>query len=100
MSIKITTPKAPGAPLLPPDLATDFSLIQQQFPKVSEKITLMWGGVGLQDYLSKTIFDERGGRQGFPLPIVSALMRLQEYHGTLMPKANSADAWEDITEQH
>ena len=97
MPIKIATPKTPGAPQLPPDLASDFSLIQQQFPKVSEKITLMWGGVALQDYLSKTIFDERGGRQGFPLPIVSALMRLQEYHGTLMPSVRNGDAWEHVT---
>jgi hypothetical protein len=56
----------------------------------------MWGSVLLQEYLSKTIFDERGGRQGFPLPVVSALMRISEYHGTLMPDAKPADAWDDI----
>jgi hypothetical protein len=97
MAIKIATPKFPGAPILPPDIAPDFSLIQEQFPKVGEKISVMWGSVALQDYLSKTIFDERGGRQGFPMPIVSALMRLHEYHGTLMPVTKSADAWGHIS---
>ena len=96
MAIKIATPKTPSAPLLPPDLASDFSLIQKLFPRVGEKISLMWGGVALQDYLNKTIFDERGGRQGFPLPVVSALMRLHEYHGTLMPQTGG-DAWDHIT---
>lgn len=93
MAIKIATPKAPSAPVLPSGLASDLSLIQEQFPKIGEKITLMWGAVALQKYLSKTIFDERGGRQGFPLPVVSALMRIHEYHGTLMPQIEAGDAW-------
>lgn len=96
MALKIATPKTPSAPLLPPDLAADFSLVQEQFPKIGEKITLMWGSVVLQEYLTKIIFDERGGRQGFPMPVVSALMRLHEYHGTLMPEAKAGDTWERI----
>lgn len=96
MTIKIATPKIPNAPVLPPDLAADYSLIQEQFPKVGEKITRMWGSVVLQEYLTKIIFDERGGRQGFPMPVVSALMRLHEYHGTLMPQAKAGDTWERI----
>ena len=96
MAIKIATPKAPTAPALPPDIAPDFALIQEDFPKIGEKITLMWGAVVLQQYLSKIIFDERGGRQGFPMPVVSALMRLYEYHGTLMPEAKAGDDWEHI----
>ena len=96
MSINIVSPKVPKQPALPPDIAPDFSLVQQQFPKVAEKISLMWGTLGLQEYLSKTIFDERGGRQGFPMPVVSALMRLFEYHSTLFPVVPSGDAWENI----
>lgn len=95
MALKIAIPKARGAPVLPPDLASDFSLIQNQFPKIGDKIALMWGSVVLQEYLSKTIFDERGGRQGFPLPVVSALMRLHEYHGTLMPETKGDD-WSHV----
>ncbi len=96
MAIKIATPKAPGVPVLPTTIAPDFSLIQEQFPKIGEKITVMWGSVALQDYLNKIVFDERGGRQGFPMPVVSALMRLHEYHGTLMPEAKAEDTWDGI----
>jgi hypothetical protein len=96
MAIKIATPKARSAPVLPPGLTTDFSLVREQFPKIGEKITALWGSVVLQEYLSKTIFDERGGRQGFPLPVVSALMRIFEYHGTLMPETKAGDDWEHI----
>jgi hypothetical protein len=98
MAVNIVSPKAPPAPILPPDIAPDFTLIQQQFPKIGEKMSLMWGSVVLQDYLSKTIFDERGGRQGFPMPIVSALMRLYEYHSKLIPDVSgkNQDTWDDV----
>jgi len=97
MAINIVSPKAPSAPALPRDLAPAYVLVQERFPKISEKIAAMWGTVGLQDYLSKTIFDERGGRQGFPMPIVSALMRLHEYHSTLVPDAptTQGQVWDD-----
>lgn len=96
MAIKIAIPKARSAPVLPPDLTTDFSLVREQFPKIAEKITALWGSVVLQEYLNKTIFDERGGRQGFPLPVVSALMRIFDYHGTLMPENKTGDDWEHV----
>ncbi len=94
MAINIVNPKV-QQPVLPSGLVPDYSLLQQHFPKVAEKIALMWGKRGLQEYLSKTIFDDRGGRQGFPMPIVSALMRLFEYHSTLIPDIPSGDAWEN-----
>ena len=93
MALKISIPKPPTAPILPPGLALDYSLVQTQFPKIGEKITLMWGSVLLQQYLSKTIFDERGGRQGFPMPVVSALMRIYEHHATLIPETKEDDNW-------
>jgi hypothetical protein len=96
MAINVVTPKAPQQPALPEKIVPDYVLVQQQFPKVAEKIALMWGTLALHDYLSKTIFDERGGRQGFPMPIVSALMRLHEYHSTLIPVARTIDAWDNI----
>jgi hypothetical protein len=98
MAINIIAPKAPPAPTLPSELKPDFSLIQEHFPKIGEKISLMWGTVGLQDYLSKTIFDERGGRQGFPMPVVSALMRLYEYHSSLIPAVppTAGQVWDNV----
>ncbi len=93
MAIKIAIPKALPKPVLPSDLATDFSMIQEQFPKISEKITLMWGSAVLQQYLSKIIFDERGDRQGFPMPVVAALMRIYDYHSKLVPETKEGDDW-------
>lgn len=96
MAIKIVTPKAPPAPTMPARVAPDYSAIQEHYPAISAKIALMWGSVGLQSYLSKIIIDERGGRQGFPMHILSALMRLHDYHATLVPETPSGDTWDHV----
>lgn len=96
MAIKIVSPKAPAAPAMPASVASDYSAIQQHFPAISAKIALMWGSVGLQGYLNNIIIDERGGRQGFSMHVLSALMRLHEYHATLVPQVESGDTWDHI----
>ncbi len=98
MAINIVTPKAlsVSAPKLPSAVMPDLSVIQEKFPKISEKITQLWGTAALQEYLNKTIFDERGGRQGFPLTIVSALMRIHEHHGTVIPGVKPGNVWDRI----
>ncbi len=97
MAINIVTPKAPSAPTpkVPAAVMPDLSVIEERFPKISEKISLLWGSIALQEYLNKTIFDERGGRQGFPLAIVSALMRIHEHHEKLIPGAK-ASVWDQV----
>ncbi len=98
MAIRIVAPKAPSAiatKLLPPSVLPDFSMIQEQFPRIGAKIAELWGSVALQEYLNKTIFDERGGRQGFPLAVVSALMRIHEHHSAQVPSA-TAGVWDHI----
>jgi len=96
MAIKLTIPKAPPAPVMPSEIAPDLTLVHEHYPKIGDKIALMWGSSVLQQYLSKIIFDERGGRQGFPMPVVSALMRIYEYHGTLVPEPKAGDDWEQV----
>jgi len=86
----IVTPNTatPKQPTLPPGIVPDFCLVQQQFPKVAEKITLMWGTLGLHEYLNKPS-STNARTPGISLPIVSALMRLHEYHSTLIPVART-----------
>ena len=67
MAINIVTPKVthkvPQQPVLPSGLAPDYSLIQQHFPKIAEKIVLMWGKRGLQEYLSHPRFPQHQNQQ-------------------------------------
>jgi hypothetical protein len=93
MDIKFIAPKPPRAPELPEGLASDFSMINEKYPKIGEKIMQMWKSAALQRYLNNLILDERGDRQGFPMPVVSALLRIHEFHAKLVPDAGDKDSW-------
>ena len=86
MQIKISVPKAPPVPVMPAGLPSSAAVVWEQFPRIAEKISLMWGYPELQRYLSKIICDERGGRQGFPKPVLAALMEIYRRHAKLVPE--------------
>lgn len=96
MDIKMPTPNSQSAAVMPAMLKPDLLLILQSFPKVGENIGKLWGSTDLQDYFHKTIFDERGGRQGFPLPVVMALERIFENHSKLFPQKLEDPFWDGM----
>jgi hypothetical protein len=94
MEIKISVPKAPSPPVLPPtDVPPHASIIWEQFPRVGERITLMWGSVELQKYLNNIIIDERGDRHGFPAPVLSALLQIYKRHAKMVPEEKTENIW-------
>jgi hypothetical protein len=79
MKIKIPVPQGPAPAIaMPAGLPLHLSIIWEQHPRIGEKISLMWGYVELQNYLSTIILDERGDRQGFPKPVLAALMEVHK----------------------
>lgn len=54
--------------------------LEKQFPRVVDKILLMWGAKEFPEFLSTLMIDTRGGRQGFPFDVIQELMFLQEIH--------------------
>src|SRR5512144_2171883 len=99
MAIKITIPKPrPNSTPqggFPARAASDLALVAAQFSRIGEKISLMWGSIELQQYLSGLIIDDRGGRQGFPPQIAAALARIYDEHGKLFPDDDSS-AWDNL----
>lgn len=86
MDIKISVPKAPPPAIaMPAGLPSHLSIVWKQFPRIGEKISLMWGYVELQEYLGTIILDKRGDRLGFPKPILSALLEIHRHHAKLVP---------------
>ena len=85
MKIKISVPEAPPAIVMPAGLPPRLSIIWEKYPRIGEKISLMWGYVELQDYLSTIILDERGDRQGFPTSVLAALMEVHKHHSRMFP---------------
>jgi hypothetical protein len=87
MEIKISVPKAPLPALkMPAGFPNHLSIVWEQFPRIGEKISLMWGYVELQEYLSAIILDERGGRLGFPKPVLAALLEIHRRHAKIIPE--------------
>ena len=85
MKLKIAIPKAPPAPTeLPSEVQSEVTVIRNHYPKIGERIALMWGSAELQKYLNNLVYDERGDREGFPRPIANAIMRVLREHGKLV----------------
>lgn len=93
MDIKTPPSNSQPAAAMPAALKPDLLLVLQSFPKVAEQISRLWGSGDLHDYLKKTLFDERGGRQGFPVPIEMALERIFENHNKQFPHGVSDPFW-------
>jgi hypothetical protein len=84
---------------LPTDIAQDAALVQEHYPRIVEKILQFWGSAELNEYLDSILFDERGSRHGFPLEIVSALMRIHENHISLVPSKDTGDYWDTVLKE-
>ena len=99
MDNSISSSKAFTAPKFQAVFAGDISLILEHFPNIGQKINQLWGSDDLHNYLGSVIFDERGGRQGFPENIASALFRIYEGHKSLFPEKSGGDIWDVILGQ-
>jgi hypothetical protein len=55
-------------------------IIERAFPRIAATIRDQWGKRALDDYLSKLVVDDRGGRQGFPPDVLSAIMEVARLH--------------------
>jgi hypothetical protein len=52
------------------------SAIEEKFPRIAKALCELWGQEGYTPYLRSLVFDERGGRQGFPPDVSSELFSL------------------------
>lgn len=69
----------------------ELSIIRERFPHVANKIELFWGHPEIDLVFEDLIYDKRGGRQGFPPEVMSAIMRLFKKNGEETKKPH--DVW-------
>ena len=75
----------------------DLACITAFAERIGDIIRSTWGHKECEDYLYKLMFDTRDGkRQGFPLPVASAIMVLHSRHQMLF-KLAPKDKWENET---
>ena len=64
-------------------------VLARDFPRIVNKLCELWKRPTLFDpYLLNLIFDQRGGRQGFPLSVASELVTLKAHYATVFPPSN------------
>jgi len=68
------------------------STIEQKFPHIAQKLTLVWRSEGCAAYISGLSVADRPGRQGFPAEVMEDLMMLHEINDTLINKPSLGQA--------
>jgi hypothetical protein len=69
--------RKPAAPQRRP---SPMEIVAAGYPRIAERIAKLWGSAECDRYLAELLIDSRGNRQGFPPPVVSALLALSEEH--------------------
>ncbi len=70
-------------------------LVQQKFPRIAEKIALLWGSLELHKYFEQTLFADRQ-RQGFPFDVMEAMGELHDEHQRILMQKGllRRDVWD------
>ena len=71
----------------------------EKYPRIAERISILWGTVGMERYFKEILFDERGDREGFPPDVMAELFALYNYHESTKPSRSKLEsAWHDGAE--
>jgi hypothetical protein len=74
-------------------------IVERGYPRIAARIRQDWGKRALDDYFSKLVIDERGGRQGFPMEHLWAIMEVARLHAAQFGLATPIRPWEvDVSE--
>jgi hypothetical protein len=92
--------ETPGAPayIEPPVKPKQALIIMEphcsleKFPRILNKITLLWAHPECETLISTLVIDDRGNRQGFGLDIMDELLFLAQI-ATLVCPPNPSDVW-------
>ena len=58
------------------DKSTAESALESRYSRIAKTLTELWGKPDCEPYLLSLVFDERGGRQGFPMDVADELLLL------------------------
>ena len=88
---EITKSADPVPPKIPPR-----QIIGKKFPKILDRIDLLWCSLELHSYLEHVLFTERLNRHGFPDDVLKALGEIYAEHMQLLKqkKMISVDIWD------
>ncbi len=76
------------------DRPDPWPIIEYSFPRIAATIREQWGKRALNDYFAKLVIDERGGRQGFPIEVLAAIMEVARLHAAQFGLNAPVRPWE------
>ncbi|QZA80806.1 hypothetical protein [Deefgea piscis] len=68
-------------------------LLIAQYPRIIEKITLLWGSPELANFLDEILFDSRCDREGFTPNVAHELFVIQGIHAQAMGLDKETAIW-------
>ncbi len=71
--------------------APGLTALEEKFPRIVKALCELWGKEGYEPYLQSLVFDQRGGRQGFPPDVSMELFTLFQ----LLDYQAEDDVWEE-----
>ncbi|MGC2049553.1 MAG: ankyrin repeat domain-containing protein [Gallionella sp.] len=73
--------------------------LENQFPRIFEKIMLLWDSPAINDYFTELMVPERQGRAGFPPDIAAEIVRLSLVHFSTHAPDKKQDVWAVSTDK-
>lgn len=65
-----------------------------RYPRIANRLAVCWADPALTDLLfDDLLIDRRGGRQGFPAPVLADLLALRELHESRPRSECAEDPW-------
>jgi len=75
------------------------SQLEQRFPHVLERITVLWGSRQMDDYFLSLLVSDRQNRQGFPADVAKEIFQVSVIHGALgLDREPVAGGWNDLND--
>jgi len=89
----------PYDPFKRPEQPDPWPIIAQNFPRIAEQIQALWGKAALDEYFARLVIDERGGRAGFPLDVLQAILEVARLHRSRFQFERPMSPWEHDTSE-
>ena len=64
---------------------------EAKYPRIVEKIELLWGTELMSPYFKAILFDDRGDREGFPADVMTELFALSNFHESNQPSRGAIE---------
>lgn len=75
------------------------STIEQQFPRIAQKLALVWASEACAVYLTSLIVNEREARQGFPPEVLDDLLMLHSMNDMILRGLKARSAFNSTTDK-